>query len=116
MIIASDVIRSSLRSSDVAGRYGGDEFLLLLPHTSVKRGLSVGRRIRQQLVRASQAQADLGKGVTVSIGVASLMANKPETADALVSMADRALYVAKDLGKDRIVAFDPARDVLVTKS
>lgn len=110
LILTAEVIKNSLRSSDMAARYGGDEFVLLLPHTSVERGIAVGERMRQELVIESRKLVKLPVGVTMSIGVASLEADHPATADTLVAMADRALYVAKDRGKDRIVAFGRVRD------
>jgi len=109
LVITADVIRSSLRSTDVAARYGGDEFVLLLPHTSVEQGLDVGERIRHELLLASRSSNKVGGPVTLSVGVASLAADRPSTADALVALADRALYIAKDQGKDRIVVFHRAK-------
>lgn len=105
LVIAAEVIRSSLRSSDVAARYGGDEFVLLLPHTSMERGLAAGERIRQQLATESARKDGLGRIVTMSVGVASLEANRPANPDALLSMADRALYVAKESPNTRVMAF-----------
>jgi len=109
LVIAADVIRSSLRSSDVAARYGGDEFILLLPHTSLDRGLAVGERIRQQLSFEARRYEKARIEVTMCIGMSSLRADRPDSADALVSLADRALYVAKDRGKDCIVAWHDVR-------
>jgi diguanylate cyclase (GGDEF)-like protein len=107
---AADVIRASLRKVDVAGRYGGDEFVLLLPHTPLERALRVTERIRQRLGDAT-ADASDGGSVTVSIGVASLGADHPRDAEHLLSMADRALYVAKQQGKNRVVAYSRVRNV-----
>jgi diguanylate cyclase (GGDEF)-like protein len=105
LVITAEVIRSSLRSSDVAARYGGDEFVLLLPHTSMERGLAAGERIRQQLAMESGRKESLGRTVTMSVGVASLEADRPTTADGLLSMADRALYVAKERPDTPVMAF-----------
>jgi diguanylate cyclase (GGDEF)-like protein len=105
LMLAADVIRQSLRRSDAAARYGGDEFVLLLPHTSLEAALAVGRRVRADLVARAHEVKGLSHGVTMSVGVASLAGNRPTTADALVSMADRALFAAKAAGKDRIVVF-----------
>jgi diguanylate cyclase (GGDEF)-like protein len=105
LVTAADLIRSNLRSSDVAARYGGDEFVLLLPHTSLDLAVNVVSRIRQQLAAETLSCAQAGAGVTMSIGLSSLKANQPMTGDELISMADRALYAAKDAGKDRIVIF-----------
>ncbi|MHC4717141.1 MAG: diguanylate cyclase [Planctomycetota bacterium] len=104
LVTTADVIRSTLRGSDTAARYGGDEFVLLLPHTAMEMALNVGERIRRELAAATTAHTK-SRGVTLSIGIASLRSDKPESADALVSMADRALYVAKDRGKNCIVTF-----------
>ena len=106
LVITADVIRSSLRSSDVAARYGGDEFVLLLPHTSMDRGLAAGERIRQQLATESGRKDGLGRTVTMSVGVASLEADHPPNADVLLSMADRALYVAKERPDTPVMAFN----------
>ncbi len=102
LVLTADIIRASLRSSDVAIRYGGDEFLILLPHTSVTRGVDVSQRILNELSLRSRNLEGLARAVTMSIGVASLQADSPCDARALVSLADRALYEAKDMGKNRI--------------
>jgi len=106
----AEIIRCSLRSSDVAARYGGDEFVLLLPHTSIDRALAVGERIRQQIAAQSQRHAELDGKVTLSVGVASMTSEKPDSADTLVALADRALYFAKASGKDKIVTFSQVRE------
>jgi len=110
--ITAEVIRSSLRKTDIAARYGGDEFVLLFPHTSMDRAIEVGERIRQQLAERSGKDIKLNHTVTMCIGVASLEADRPTTADALVSMADRALYAAKDHGKDQIITFGSIREAV----
>lgn len=104
LVLAADVIRSSLRSSDVAARYGGDEFVILLPHTSMDRAMAVAERTRNELaVETKRRCPDLPHPVTFSIGIASLGNDRAGSADELVAFADRALYAAKDAGKDRIV-------------
>lgn len=102
---AAEIVRLSLRASDIAARYGGDEFVLLLPHTSLDRAMSVADRIREELQACTTRYEGLAHEVTVSIGVASLPADRPTSADALVSLADRALYEAKARGRNRVVAF-----------
>lgn len=105
LVAAAEVIRSNLRAGDAAARYGGDEFVLLLPHTSLTMAIKAARRIREQLSMATRHYTETGTGVTISMGIASLRADRPASADALVAMADHALYVAKDRGKDCIVTF-----------
>jgi len=102
LVLTAGVINSSLRASDVAARYGGDEFVMLLPHTSVERGHDVAERIRHELKTRSMALWG-SSGVTLSVGIASLAACRPDSAEQLVTLADRALYEAKQQGRDRIV-------------
>jgi len=105
LIATAEVIRSNLRTSDSAARYGGDEFVLLLPHTSMQMAINVCSRIRRQLSVGTQHYTPNGGGVCISMGVTSLRTDRAVSADAMVAMADRALYVAKDRGKDRIVTY-----------
>ena len=94
-----------LRLSDTAARYGGDEFVLLLPQATCEEAVAAGRRLRQRLPTHLARSPDLGEAVTLSMGIASLRRDEPADADALVSMADRALYAAKAAGRDRIMLF-----------
>jgi len=110
LVTAARVIRSALRSSDIAARYGGDEFVLLLPHTSVDRGMAVAQRIRREFLTSCNQCSGLARPVTMSIGVASLVHNGAGSADALVAMADHALYEAKGRGKDQIVLFEDEKE------
>lgn len=106
LALAADIIRASLRTSDIAARYGGDEFVVLLPHTSIGRALAVAERTRTELAAGVHARyRSMKPPVTLSIGIASLTSHNPATADELVAFADRALYAAKNSGKDRIVVF-----------
>jgi diguanylate cyclase (GGDEF)-like protein len=107
LVLAGKVICANLRAADAAARYGGDEFVLLLPHASNDEASLVGQRIREEFVAASAGLLKRAEGVTMSMGVASLKAHGPVHADQLVAAADRALYRAKDLGKNRICVADP---------
>ncbi len=88
---------------DVAARYGGDEFVLLLPRARAAEAAGVVNRIRDEFHRASAAVLHRSEGVTMSVGVGSLQADKPAGAEALVGAADAALYRAKAAGRNRIV-------------
>jgi diguanylate cyclase (GGDEF)-like protein len=112
LVAAARIIRVNLRVSDTAARYGGDEFVLLLPHTSVKMAIHVADRIRRQLADVTRQNPATAPGVTLSMGVASLKSNHPATADSLVAMADRALYAAKDRGKNCVVTFTDIANIV----
>ena len=105
LVAASEVIRSSLRSTDTAARYGGDEFVLLFPHTSMAKAVEITHRIRTRLDAVVSRFAHSGKIVTMSMGASSLKTDRPQSADILLSLADRALYTAKERGRNQIVVF-----------
>jgi diguanylate cyclase (GGDEF)-like protein len=104
----SVVIQSELRTSDVLARYGGDEFIILLPETSADAAALVAERIRQ---RTSDMRVEIGSAnleCTVSIGAATF----PEdgaSLDPLIARADRAMYHAKRSGRNRVVRFADLR-------
>jgi len=103
----SRLVLAELRYTDVLARYGGDEFIVLLPETPAKGALDVAERIRDAV---GSFPLDLeGKRVacTVSIGLAALPGDG-NTLDALVARADRAMYLAKQAGRNRVVRFDAA--------
>jgi diguanylate cyclase (GGDEF)-like protein len=88
-----------LRRPDQLGRFGGEEFVVLLPETTQEEALVVAERIR---IRVGLPMNDL-PAISVSIGMTS---NRPDEADldALLARADKALYKAKETGRNRIVA------------
>jgi two-component system cell cycle response regulator len=102
LVMAGKVIAANMRRMDVAARYGGDEFVLLLPHASADEAARVAQRIREEYLAASAPLLHRPNGVTMSVGVSSLSSNKPAHADQLVALADAALYKAKDGGRNRI--------------
>lgn len=94
------LISDNIRGLDLAGRFGGEEFLVLLRDAARERALQVAERLRAAIESGGLAYAD-GKPVTVSIGVA-YAAPADTTAD-VVERADRALYRAKHTGRNRVV-------------
>jgi diguanylate cyclase (GGDEF)-like protein len=93
-------IAENIRGVDVAGRFGGEEFLVLLRDASRERTMQVAERLRRAIEASGLAYAD-GKPVTISIGVA--YARPMDGASDVVERADRALYRAKHAGRNRVV-------------
>lgn len=104
--ITAQCLRGALRAEDVAARYGGEEFCILLPQTGVAEAGLIADRIRR-LVSTMQfphgKTQPLGR-VTVSIGVSTL-SSTVKTAETIMNAADRALYQAKHMGKDRVIFY-----------
>jgi len=94
----ADLLRSDLRDIDVPGRYGGEEFGILLPHTSSAEAVDVMRRLQRRL---HEAPLSRHRTITASFGVAQLGADI-DSADAWIRQADLMLYRAKYDGRDRI--------------
>jgi diguanylate cyclase (GGDEF)-like protein len=94
------VIAENTRGVDVAGRFGGEEFLVLLRDASRERALGVAERLRAAIEAGGVAYAD-GKPVTISIGVA--YARPGDASSDVLERADRALYRAKNAGRNRVV-------------
>lgn len=98
------VAQDNVRRGDVFGRYGGEEFLLILPDTELLTALNVAERIRAQVERHGWDQK-LTHGVTVSIGVTQYIPG--ESALDLFSRADTAAYTAKRGGRNQVVVEEP---------
>jgi len=100
-------IRREARTSDVPGRYGGEEFCVILPQTPLEGGAEFARRLRV----AVDSEPFLVQGetlrVTASLGVASCPGPRVETVDDLIRLADEALYAAKAAGRNRVVTREP---------
>ena len=99
------LIGSSIRGSDRAARYGGDEFVIILPHTGKEQGLAMAAKLRQRL-HDSEFSADDGQPIrlTASIGVASYPEDA-RTREDLIRAADMAMYEAKHAGRDTIKGY-----------
>lgn len=97
-------LRSSLRAPDIAGRYGGDEFLVIVPQTGIDGARAIAEKFRSQ-TQGIQIQLDAGKEVrlSVSMGITSL-GPPPEDGDTIVNRVDQALYDSKHAGRNRITA------------
>jgi diguanylate cyclase (GGDEF)-like protein len=101
LIAVSKRIVSQLRASDVVGRWGGEEFVAILPGASAEIARAMGERIRRAIEAEPIRVEDAAIRVTVSVGVAMLDARNRDSAD-LVQLADEALYRAKKMGRNRV--------------
>ena len=104
--ITAHALKAALRSADVPCRYGGEEFCILLPQTTLSEAGVIAERVRQ---RVAERDYPFGKAqpmgvVSVSIGI-STYARNIDTAEKIIAAADRALYDAKARGKNRIEFF-----------
>lgn len=98
------ILTQYLRRNDVAARFGGEEFLVVLPETDIDGASTVAKKIQKALSRKEWKVKESGKrigAVTVSMGVAKYTMNEPQ--EALVKRADDALYQAKRSGRNQIV-------------
>jgi len=98
----SGVIRAALREGDILLRYGGEEFLAVLPAASSDDLPQVAERIRRRAAAAEVREGDIPVHVTVSVGGAAYPNTAIEDEEGLIELADQALYRAKQLGRDRV--------------
>jgi len=101
LAIVGATVAAEVRASDFVGRYGGEEFLVLLPNTDRTGAIEVAEKLRRALERIDVA--GLGTGISGSFGVAVLPDDAPEP-EQLIRMADRAMYMAKSRGRNRVEA------------
>jgi diguanylate cyclase (GGDEF)-like protein len=100
----ADVLRGALRSGDLPARWGGEEFVALLPGSPLEGGRIAAERIRTMLEQTLMAIGGKSFRVTASLGVAEFTgAATPDAGAALVARADAALYEAKRTGRNKVV-------------
>jgi diguanylate cyclase (GGDEF)-like protein len=92
-------VGEQLREYDLLGRYGGEEFAVLLPGTGVKEAMGIAERLRAA-IESSSVNADAEVKYTVSIGVSTITPDKDTRIDTLYKLSDQALYEAKTQGKN----------------
>jgi diguanylate cyclase (GGDEF)-like protein len=97
LTIIGNILLNAVRKSDIACRYGGEEFIVIMPQTNMKTAFDVAQRIRQKI---EDTDID-GKSLTVSIGVSETIASI-KTDHKLLKMADDAFYQAKTNGKNQV--------------
>ncbi len=95
-------LKTILRKADIAGRYGGDEFMLILPETSVKGAEKIAEKILSAVRNAEMSfTEDKSIRLSLSIGLSKLEADS-DTADSLIKRTDDAMYASKEGGRDRV--------------
>ncbi len=110
LVHLSDLIRSTRREIDMAGRWGGEEFVMLLPGTTIEGAAAYAERLRQQLAELPIEYQDAVIKMTVSIGLVLLDPQEGQFELALVR-ADKAMYHAKSSGRNRVVLGSEVPDV-----
>ncbi|MBM7556734.1 diguanylate cyclase [Halanaerobacter jeridensis] len=89
-------LKNMTRQEDIIGRYGGEEFIIVFPHTDVENAFEIGERIRQTVAKQTIADVEF----TISIGIADLNSDSHQK---LIKDADLALYQAKNSGKNKVI-------------
>ncbi len=97
------LLKESCRNEDLAARFGGEEFIILLPHCSLSNARSKAETLRELLESLNPA----GLPVSASIGVTGTRKDEITDYETLFRQADKALYQAKDQGRNRVICFTP---------
>jgi diguanylate cyclase (GGDEF)-like protein len=95
----ADLLRDMIRAEDVAARWGGEEFIIILPHTLCEAAAALAERIRDAFENISRSTTPIA--LSASFGVVQLRIGEDE--DSLIRRADDALYCAKHEGRNRVV-------------
>lgn len=100
-------VRELWRASDIAARFGGEEFVILLPDTTLNQALHFTERLHKAISKITLAYENKNIAFTVSIGICIHKATVPCDIDVLISRSDKALYQAKQQGKNQTSIFSP---------
>lgn len=100
-------IGSSLRKQDVFGRYGGEEFFLILTGADIDSAKLTSEKLRGIVEATTYSSQGMNLRVTLSFGVSDMVAGKPTSIDEMIRNADQALYEAKRKGRNRVECYSP---------
>lgn len=104
-IVAGVLSGNAMRATDLAARYGGEEFAIILPDTNLAGAMIVGESIRKQVQDLQIENRETpARWVTISLGVASMVPLAAESSASLINLADKALYEAKNAGRNRVMS------------
>ena len=111
LITVANLIKKSLRETDVASRYGGEEFTVLLPDTGKDEAILVAERIRSTIDEHDFVYNNQHLHVTISVGVSVFDANTNlvNSPNEFVNQADQGLYMSKSNGRNRVTYFEPKK-------
>ena len=104
----AEMIQETIREVDIFGRYGGEEFLVILPNTKVHDAATVAEKIRKTIaqLRFDTGNEEVGSfSLTLSLGVSDIQSNNPGTVEELLCNTDKALYEAKNNNKNKYVIY-----------
>ncbi|MGL1932537.1 MAG: GGDEF domain-containing protein [Desulfotalea sp.] len=90
LVAVADAMRATLRDNEISARYGGDEFCIIMPESTIEDAKQACKRLCSEIKKSIE-----GSGVTCSMGIAVSLADKPSDANSLVKKADKAMYKAK---------------------
>jgi len=112
VMVANVIKRNTKRHSDVVARFGGEEFILMLPQTDFNGAHIVAKRIRNAIYNLNlvHEKAAVNTRVTVSVGIAVCTPQPGDEIDALVALADSKLYLAKQNGRNRVEGFRTVKE------
>jgi diguanylate cyclase (GGDEF)-like protein len=100
--LAQAIHQTSHRPGDLTARYGGEEFAIVLPHTQATGGIAVAHKIQSAVAQLGQE----GAALSLSIGIASVQPTQDKPSSLLMEMSDRALFTAKERGRNQIVCLE----------
>jgi diguanylate cyclase (GGDEF)-like protein len=103
LVAVASLLKKFCRTNDIASRYGGEEFLMVLPQSNAQGAFKIAERIREEIMKLNFDEDESVFSVTISCGVAELNKDYMENVDQLVDMTDKALYKAKNGGRNKTV-------------
>ncbi|UJP05610.1 MAG: diguanylate cyclase [Nitrosomonas sp.] len=119
--LVAAITRENLRDTDIVGRYGGEEFCLVLPNLDSEATLKIAERIRTSIMHSTEYHAFGIERVTISLGLSSIKDDVQNPSE-MIDLADKALYYAKKNGRNRVVVWkdiaqnEDATDVVADKA
>ncbi|MDD3814864.1 MAG: diguanylate cyclase [Desulfocapsaceae bacterium] len=99
-------LTQNTRGDDLCFRFGGSDFIVLLPQTNLTKGWEHAEKLRLACADKPFTSGHHSRSVTVSIGIASLLEHHPKNQDEFINMADQARYQAKSEGRNRVIVYD----------
>jgi diguanylate cyclase (GGDEF)-like protein len=110
LIHIASMLKASLRKHDIVARFGGEEFLVILPKAIMKDAVVIAERIRRSIEATPLSMDGEEVHLTVSLGVAAVPAIWPDSKEEFIKCADTALYEAKGKGRNRVCFYVPTKD------